>query len=591
MVEPGEVESVFARTRAILRDTGFPPGVGSRIWWPDARVAMSQHAREDLLGCLPPHDVRDPAERAAIASLLATIPALGDHVVFETDEEVQADLRRVLRDYLRVLDVSSFSDLPIIRWEIQAAGVAQDTRRIADLAGPAQDKDPKLEYFHLVPRALFLSLIESLSTYAMLEAIWDPDIRVTPDFTFEHLDQLFGTGFACNVKLIDQLATRSSHEAMGAPDNLADIPYLCLALIQTLGPARVERNAATLAVRSWCQLAVGTLEQHLETIASAGRGYEALAKQSEIEQLAHKKLIHKAAAYCFEKSNKYQAATRNTRAWIELDPDSAAARGDLVKFLFKQGYKLEAIEAPEAFVNKLEEESPSPEGEWLNSMLLQLALEHKDKRDHAVSVEAAVLISTFRPQGQALLQWMAPWTSKLCRPAYDKWWTGLFLLSSAELHAGIGEAETVGEAGAAFGEAVKHQIRHSVADPFVRMLAEPNQSSAHDPYWTKFVHDKAALGDLIGCLLQTRAPQRAIATALQKWLAVNVPAVPDYLKKKGSDLFKLNDLRRSAQHKTVSKDELRRLYDEASSFLQVLVKGASGQGPKPPIGGDQNRQA
>ena len=35
----------------------------------------------------------------------------------------------------------------------------------------------------------------------------------------------------------------------------------------------------------------------------------------------------------------------------------------------------------------MEEESPAPEEEWSNSMLLQLALEHKAKHDHAISVE------------------------------------------------------------------------------------------------------------------------------------------------------------------------------------------------------------
>ena len=76
MVEPDEVESVFARTRTSIRNTGFPPGVGSSIWSSGcSRSYVAQHRGDDLLGRLPPHDVHDPAERAAIASLIATIPA------------------------------------------------------------------------------------------------------------------------------------------------------------------------------------------------------------------------------------------------------------------------------------------------------------------------------------------------------------------------------------------------------------------------------------------------------------------------------------------------------------------------------------
>ena len=164
---------------------------------------------------------------------------------------------RVLRDYLRVVDVSSVSDLPIIRWEIQAAGVAQDTRRIAALGRPVPDRDPTLEYFHLVPRSLFLSLFESLSErLQMPEAI---GIR-----TFERLPT--GPLRSSTSSSERDSPQRQDNRPTGhpklpgrrqeTPDNLADIPYRCLALIQTLGPTRVERRChhpgGTIVVPTCC---------------------------------------------------------------------------------------------------------------------------------------------------------------------------------------------------------------------------------------------------------------------------------------------------------------------------------------------------
>lgn len=172
---------------------------------------------------------------------------------------------------------------------------------------------------------------------------------------------------------------------------------------------------------------------------------------------------------------------------------------------------------------------------------------------------------------------VALWTERLSLDAFRRWWTGLYVFTSATLRQEIGEAAVSEQAGDAFGEAVSLQLRHAVARRFASELSkQPRIASRPDEYWSRFLAEKATLGEQLSCLLQTRNPNHELARRLQRWLGTNAPALSKYLERKGNALMILAALRGEAQHNTVTAEQLRRLYEEAEALLRLVPSEAVG---------------
>lgn len=137
MVDVTEAKDVFARAERILAETGFPPSLALKLWSDEARVSAEEWSHG-----VPRHDTANPAHRAAITNLLlASGHQLADAYLTATATAYRP------------------TTLPLLRWELHAAGCVGKLERVISLAENWPTLDPQLTYFDVLPGTLFFLLI------------------------------------------------------------------------------------------------------------------------------------------------------------------------------------------------------------------------------------------------------------------------------------------------------------------------------------------------------------------------------------------------------------------------------------------------
>jgi hypothetical protein len=231
----------------------------------------------------------------------------------------------------------------------------------------------------------------------------------------------------------------------------------------------------------------------------------------------------------------------------------------------------ESIEAFDEYV-RLRKEGTN---DWEPNLLLELGYRFKEHRERNTALHAAALSSFARPAGEAIIQWYSPWFPRLSKAAREKWWSGLFFISSPEVATQIPD-DRWGEAAAAFGEAVTFELKTRIFKPFgsthIATIA------AADDQWKRAVAGTETLGGMIGCLAQAKHGSSVPGKQLNIWL-VKVPVFRQFIERTPQgQLKKLKAVRGKGQHEWGSTaDEARQAFTESTRWLEALTAD-------PPVG-------
>ena len=164
------------------------------------------------------------------------------------------------------------------------------------------------------------------------------------------------------------------------------------------------------------------------------------------------------------------------------------------------------------------------ENDWEASFLLRVGLEYGSQQQRRAAIELAAFSARFREPAEALLSWFSDWFSRLTPNAKDRWWVGMFALSSPNISEELGDARW-NEVGSSFGEAVTLELKARVFEPFARTY-----SGTSDEHWKRVLNGRGTLGDLLRCLLQTQDCNSDPAKALAFWAEDSLASVLDLCK-------------------------------------------------------------
>lgn len=551
MLNESALESAAAQARIIQNETGYLPAVddprlkaGEVLFW---LPIEGDGPLDDLLA-------RGRAGEAVIRAVVAAaLYALTKHNASEGFEVIQSTLQRLATS----LSVGNLVDAAQARWELHLAASADSLDRAVHVSRRLVDFDSTSEALGLAARTLFLLAHPSRPSLDVFEpSIFDPRIQ-RPSALPEGICDLFAYVLATIVEKRSSLNwTDPTAFPTSTLDAVVDIDYL-LKRVQSTSPLTPTQRA----VQCWCAFVQAAAVQDLEKVSEAGRSYAVLPAFSEAGPAPTGTA---AAARCFAIAKNWSAATETTRRWTSEAPKDAQAMRRLAEAHYKQNAIPEALQAYEEYVRLREEEG---DNDWESSLLLHLGLEVQSHRNSAAALEAAAFSASIRPQAERLISWSYPWFDRLCAKARERWWVGMFVLTSPHVADEIGAARW-DQAADAFGEAVAFELKERVFRPFAESSAiiPPNE------HWNRALTGRGMLGQMIECLLQARQPNHSTAKQLSEWLAVNLPGLRDHIRTTPpARLLKLAKLRGQAQHESVSETDTRQVFHEAEDLLNAMV--------------------
>ncbi|HUE85829.1 MAG TPA: tetratricopeptide repeat protein [Vicinamibacterales bacterium] len=266
-----------------------------------------------------------------------------------------------------------------------------------------------------------------------------------------------------------------------ALDALIDIELL----LKRVQNATKSLTPTQQAVQSWCWFAQGSAAQDSGKLNEAGRIYLALptfpADGGPVVSGSA------AATTCFALACNWSAATEAARKWIADAPKDAQAHRRLAEAHYKQNEIPEAVRTFEDYVRHRQ----GDDDDWESSLLMHLGLEVHARRSIAATLEAAAFSASIRPQGERLVAWFCPWFDSLSRKTKERWWVGIFSLSSPHVATEM-ESERWDVAADSFGEAVAFELKERVFAPFV---ADSPGLRPPDDHWRRALAGRGMLGE------------------------------------------------------------------------------------------------
>lgn len=551
MLNESALEFAAAQARRIEDETGFPPAVddprlkaGEVLFW---LPIEGDGPLDDLLA-------RGRAGDATIRAVVATtLYSLTKQNPSEGFEVIQSTLQRLATS----LSVGNLVDPARARWELHLAASADSLDRAVHVSRRLVDLDSTSEVLALAARTVFLLAHPSRPSLDVFEpSIFDPRIQRPGSLPAEICD-LFTYVLATIVEKRGSLSwTDPTALPTSTLDAVVDIEYL-LKRVQSTTPLTPTQRA----VQCWCGFAQAAAVQDVDKLNEAGRSYAALPA---FPAAGPAPTGTAAAAKCFAVAQNWSAATETTKRWTIEAPTDAQAMRRLAEAHYKQNEIPEALRAYEEYVRLREDEG---DNDWESSLLLHLGLEVQSRRDSAAALEAAAFSASIRPQAERLISWSHPWFDRLCPKAKERWWIGMFVLTSPHVADEIGAARW-DQAADAFGEAVAFELKERVFRPF----AESARIAPPDEHWKRALTGRGMLGQMIECLLQARQPNHPVARQLSEWLATNLPRLREHIRKtRPASLLKLAKLRGQAQHESVDETDTRQVFHEAEDLLNAMA--------------------
>ncbi len=556
--------------RAIIEETGFAPAlddarlqawdyvfplfnwdehpkVGPTLTEASIAKALDDTAAESLAA------VPDIAMRAAIAAGLFTL--IDEHEPKRGMEE--------LAHFLRLQPVGLIDNARDLRWEIHAAATAGDPIRVVSLIHRLSSISHEYADEAIAAHILFCC-VHPASFRPLTPSSLDPDIRM-PEWEHPEISELttFILAFVTTARPKLPWQNPSDFDA----DTRQNIAGLQAWLDRA--EARGERLTPTQqGLAAWCRFALGSALRKANLLVDAANRYIATPAHPLLlddPQLSVDKLRYGAATTCHARAGEWSLAADAARKWVTAAPTDATAHRELAKALHKLDRTLEATEAYEAYTRCRNDDAD----DWEATMLLKLALQVKNDTAVSLAIETAAMATPFKAQGEALSLWFEPWMSSLSPRAQQRWWAGLYYVSSPHIASDLGDARW-DHAADSFGEAVALHLRDAIFIPFSQShptLAPPNN------HWRAVLSGRGMLGELIECLLQARIPQSVAAKALREWVDAHCRRLLPFLTKTDPKrLLELARLRGEAQHGSVTETQTRFVFEVAQALLAAAVE-------------------
>ena len=552
MIDEAAFEHCVEIARRIYAESGFLPALD------DTRLEANRFALwipfdgdellDDLIGL---QDDADPVRRAVVGAGLCRL------LTEAIEAEDFAMVTDALRRFVSSVPVSALSDPLLLRWESHAAATAGDLERVLAIGRRFEDLGAAADYLGLAATTAFI-LLHPGSQRPFTPSRFDPDIRApkwNPVAT-DHLNYLYATIVdpRPNLPLTDPEDFSASHR---------DALLVADASLSRLKSGTGELTPTQQAIKAWFTFALGAATRDRGRLAVAGDAFLSVARHPlETDAFSDRPMLCRAAATCYARALKWPDAIVAAQEWCAGAPNDAEAHRRLAESLYKDERIPEAITAYEDYVGLRKEGA----NDWEPNLLLRLGMDFLTQRKLAAALEAAAFSTVFRPQGETLLTWFSEWFPKLSNKARERWWVGMFTISSPHVAAGIGTA-LWDQAADCFGEAVAFELKERVFRPFA---ASQPTLKAQDEYWRRVLAGKGTLGEMIECLLQARVPLHPVAKELRKWLDAHQPALQKHLSKiQPHQLIALTKLRGQAQHgeASLTETETRAVFAEAGELL------------------------
>jgi tetratricopeptide (TPR) repeat protein len=551
MLNESALEFAAAQARIIENESGFLPAVDdTRLKAGEVFLWLPIEGDGPLDHLVAKGRAGDAVMRAVVA---ATLYSLTRDNPSEGFEVLQSTLQRLATS----VSVGTLVDPARARWELHLAASADSLERAVHVSRRLIDLDSTPEVRALAARMLFLLAHPSRPSLDVFEpSVFDPRIQRPGSLPAEVCD-LFTYLLATIIEKRGSLNwTDPTALQTSTLDAVVDIEYL-LKRVQSTTPLTPTQRA----VQCWCGFIQAAAVQDLDKLSEAGRSYAALPAFPAVAGPAPTGTA--AAAKCFAVAKNWSAATETAKRWTTEAPKDAQAMRRLAEAHYKQDEIPEALQAYEEYV-RLREEG---DNDWESSLLLHLGLEVQLHRNSAAALEAAAFSASIRPQAERLISWTHPWFDGLCQKARERWWVGMFVLTSPHVAEEIGAARW-DQAADAFGEAVAFELKERVFRPF----AESARIAPPDEHWKRALTGRGMLGQMIECLLQARQPNHPTAKQLSEWLAMNLPRLREHIRKTPpASLLKFARLRGQAQHESVDETDTRQVFHEAEDLLNAMA--------------------
>lgn len=551
MFNESAFESAAVQSHIIQKATGFLPAIdeprlnaGEILFW------LPIEGDSPLDDLMTKGHGGDPVARAVVAATLYSLKGNNPSDGFDT-------LCSALQNLAASLPVEGLVDPAQLRWELHLAASADSLERAVRVSRRLIDLDSTPEVLVLAARTLFLLAHPTRPSLEVFEpSTFDPSIQRLGSLPAALCD-LFTYLLATIVEKRGSLRwTDPSALSTSVLNAVVDIEYM-LKRVQSTTPLTPTQRA----VQCWCAFAQAAAVGDLHKMSDAGRSYAVLPPFPADAGPAPSGTS--AAATCFALAANWSAATEAAKRWTAEAPKDAQAMRRLAEAHYKQNEISEAVHAYEEYVQLRE----GGDDDWESSLLLHLGLEVLVRQNSVTALEAAAFSASIRQQGERLISWFHGWFDALSPKARERWWVGMFVLTSPHVASEIGEARW-NQAADAFGEAVAFELKERVFGPF----AASAQVTAPNDYWKRALSRQATLGQMIECLLQTREPAHSTAKQLSGWLTTELPRLRDQIRKIPQQrLLGFARLRGQAQHDSVTESETREVFFVAVQLLDAIA--------------------
>lgn len=521
----------------------------------------------------------DVAGRCVVAALLYH-EALQDHDDAESDHAMAVDHGHAdegdyndpgvdfskLQTFLAGQSMGEVPDGALL-WETHASAICGFVTRLVALADQISIRLPTAEGLEIASRCLFLSLQQP--PHELPSDAWLPSWSTAlPGEIYE----LIAVGHATAPiarSLQDLLLRRPLEQVKTDVAHVTAVTRLRGWLEQLRLQGSLSREHATIF--AYTGFILGVTSAGTAAASDAGDHFYTLASDRALFP-GPSPVALRASAACFIRAGRADKAERPLRDVVEVMDDPSSAQMDLMLCYYLQNKEREAHEA----LVRLAELDGRYRDDAMTSLALQFGQRAAERSRTQEFLVAAAMASPTRAQAEALIEWLDPFYAQLSHQTKQQWWSGLFLLSQPDFREGLGE-DTWNKAGAAFGEAVNHELRIRIFKPFVKTLQpgvrdEVGRSGKTDR--TQVIRGKGGLGQHIRLLEDTRSPARddALAQSLDTWLSQHASAfhgqLPALMRNHKANLM----LRNEAAHNSIDRVEAQRVFQSARELLRTLVR-------------------
>jgi tetratricopeptide (TPR) repeat protein len=449
-----------------------------------------------------------------------------------------------------------------LRWELDVAATTRNLPRVLRLLDELRRRPNPEAFGEIAIRMLFL-----LTACNFLEPLpsgtWDPAVQ-RPDYEgFYQVYSMLAWSVAMQPGRVRVSPPPNGPTTLRKDMAVSDVRAI-RDWVELARDGGVAFSQEAAAIEAWSTYCLGLADGRSADVERAGTLYESAEDFTLPGGQLDKPWRWEAATIAYQDAGSLAKALSCVEHWAELAPGDARAQRKLAELSWRVGNLEDAIDA---LVRAAADDAPSDRA-WEHTILLQLGLEKLSGDSSSKAIERAAERTPLKETGHRLSAWVLPWFDSLSEKAKQRFWFGLYAVSSPELLESTGQA-TWDNAGDNFGEALAFELKHRIIEPFSTEDAR-GKIDPRDEHWVRLANGRATLGELIECLLSSLRPTNDAARTLRKRLDAHHKKLLRELIDSEKDLRRLYRLRGAAQHGTVSEASVRDIFLLVCRVLAAL---------------------